>query len=372
MRIVAHGAVASLLLVGSTWLMAGTAHARMRTDAPAFVPLGELADAPRGFIDMCDQGREPLLCRSGHKPAGVAAIATGGIGQTVAPAARLNHIEANHIEANQMQAVLAQDMASSLANGADWSSFTPCTAAVDMVAAYLAPEVQATDATCVQPAAAGATTAELLLDWSTRYAGATMPSVLPSIALSAPFQLATSDIAGPVSTAGSNLPEALPLAVLALLAQEGGDREDRSVMALPAADLSSMTVKQQRALLAQVNRRVNGRVRQRTDIQIYGTGELWQRSGISPSAQGDCEDLAIEKRLELVQQGFPADRLSFAVVYSRSAGLHTILLARTDEGDVVLDSRSPHISAWSKTGYVWLSIQSADDPMVWRALSRAA
>ncbi|HWK37089.1 transglutaminase-like cysteine peptidase [Sphingomonas sp.] len=80
----------------------------------------------------------------------------------------------------------------------------------------------------------------------------------------------------------------------------------------------------------------------------------------------DCKDLAIEKRLRLIEAGFPADRLRVAVVYSRSAGLHILLVAQTDDrGEVVLDSRQDRIVRWDKARYRWLSVQSADDPMAW-------
>lgn len=136
-----------------------------------------------------------------------------------------------------------------------------------------------------------------------------------------------------------------------------------SSTALPEAEL--------RAMLKQVNHHVNSRVRQRTDAEIYGVGELWRRSGDGRNAVGDCEDLAIEKRAELIAAGFPPDRLAFAVVYSRDAGLHTVLVARTEVEDVVLDGRSPYVTNWSKVPYSWISVQSMNDPMLWYAPAHA-
>lgn len=121
----------------------------------------------------------------------------------------------------------------------------------------------------------------------------------------------------------------------------------------------------ERRLLDRINHMVNSRVRQRTDEALFGLGELWRRSGVGRDAAGDCEDLAIEKRLQLQAAGFPADRLSYAVGYSPRAGLHTVLLARTAEGDMVLDSRSRAIERWDKAPYRWLTIQSPDDPLAW-------
>lgn len=122
-------------------------------------------------------------------------------------------------------------------------------------------------------------------------------------------------------------------------------------------------------LLNRINRYVNSRVQQHTDWQIFGRDEVWARSGVGRNAVGDCEDIAIEKRYELVAEGFPANRLAFAVVYSRASGLHTVLVARTERTDVVLDSRSPYVRTWSEADYSWISVQSMDDPGVWRRVS---
>jgi predicted transglutaminase-like cysteine proteinase len=120
-------------------------------------------------------------------------------------------------------------------------------------------------------------------------------------------------------------------------------------------------------MVKSVNRRVNGAVVQRRDAQIYGQGELWRRSGIGPGATGDCEDIAIEKRLQLLAEGFPADKLAFAVVYRRGVGLHTVLLARTAAGDMVLDSLTPAVTSWDKARYSWISVQSMAEPSRWFA-----
>lgn len=118
-------------------------------------------------------------------------------------------------------------------------------------------------------------------------------------------------------------------------------------------------------LLAHVNKHVNGHVRQQSDIATYGVGELWRPSGDGPRAAGDCEDLAIEKRLQLIAAHFPPENLFFAVVYGTNIGLHTVLIARLGNGDVVLDSRTPYIEPWTRSGYKWLAIEKPGDPQVW-------
>jgi len=124
----------------------------------------------------------------------------------------------------------------------------------------------------------------------------------------------------------------------------------------------------EQTLLQGINRLVNGRVHQRTDLEIYGQAEVWRRSGVGKGATGDCEDLAIEKRFELVDAGFAPDRLAFAVVYAHGVGLHTVLVAHLSSGDYVLDSRTPYVQPWAETPYSWIGIQSIEDPMAWHAV----
>lgn len=127
-----------------------------------------------------------------------------------------------------------------------------------------------------------------------------------------------------------------------------------------------------RKLLRRVNGRVNARVHQQSDLATYGVAELWRPSGDAPGAVGDCEDLALQKRVELIASHFPADRLFLAVVYREGVGLHTVLVARLNEGDVVLDSRVDFIEPWHRAGYSWLSVETPGEPQVWREVSREA
>jgi predicted transglutaminase-like cysteine proteinase len=119
-------------------------------------------------------------------------------------------------------------------------------------------------------------------------------------------------------------------------------------------------------LLNIVNRKVNREVNQVSDRMSAGVEEQWNRPIETRSGlEGDCEDIAIEKRERLVASGFPEHDLFFAVVYRRDIGLHAVLVARTAGGDMVLDSRSPWIMEWNKTPYVWVKRQDPDSPMNW-------
>jgi predicted transglutaminase-like cysteine proteinase len=123
------------------------------------------------------------------------------------------------------------------------------------------------------------------------------------------------------------------------------------------------------ALLRHVDHYVNDHVLQRTDLKVYGRDEFWTRSGVGRGARGDCEDIAIEKRYELIAAGFPADRLFFGIVYATRVGLHTVLVAHLDSGDMVLDSRSYSVLPWNQTPYSWIGVQSTVDEKMWRQVT---
>lgn len=166
-----------------------------------------------------------------------------------------------------------------------------------------------------------------------------------------------------------------PLPAVASLAapdEAGAPRVEVAAVARPVRPSAPQAVAaaDAMAMLKKVNRAVNGRVRQDTDIAFYGRDEYWTRSGVGPQAVGDCEDLAIEKRIELAEAGFPEDRLAFAIVYSQAAGLHTVLVARLDHADVVLDNRTIAIRRWSDSEYSFIGIQDFNNPMRWFAIDK--
>ncbi len=80
---------------------------------------------------------------------------------------------------------------------------------------------------------------------------------------------------------------------------------------------------------------------------------------------GNCNDYAVQKRQELIDRGFPVGALSLAAVITPMGEGHLILTVRTDRGDFVLDNLRQPIVAWNRTGYRWLSRQSAENPKFW-------
>jgi predicted transglutaminase-like cysteine proteinase len=128
--------------------------------------------------------------------------------------------------------------------------------------------------------------------------------------------------------------------------------------ALPAATPDPLP------LIRAINRRVNRAVRQRPDSVNFGVDELWRPTGSGPGATGDCEDIALEKRAQLIAAGLDEAGLFLAVVYRR-VGLHTVLVARTATGDVVLDSLTGRVRPWARSGYSWLRLQVPGNPLIW-------
>ncbi|MGR4865398.1 transglutaminase-like cysteine peptidase [Caulobacter sp. LARHSG274] len=131
------------------------------------------------------------------------------------------------------------------------------------------------------------------------------------------------------------------------------------------------------ALLDRVNREVNDQIRPASDKAIYGVDERWvdpllNKVSNRDFARGDCEDYALAKRDALLAAGWPAESLFMAVGLHDRLGLHTVLVARTSRGDLVLDSRSPWIVGFNETPYLWIKRQVAADSLRWVGVWREA
>jgi predicted transglutaminase-like cysteine proteinase len=124
------------------------------------------------------------------------------------------------------------------------------------------------------------------------------------------------------------------------------------------ADLSRAQI----ALADRVNRAVNARVTQVSDQAQYGRAEVW---ALPTAAGGDCEDLALAKKRELVKAGLPPQRLLIATALDRNRSPHAVLVLRTGDGDYILDSLDDRIRRWSATGYVFLRMQDPAAPGRW-------
>lgn len=134
----------------------------------------------------------------------------------------------------------------------------------------------------------------------------------------------------------------------------------------PAGDAAVMSDDEIMALARITNARFNALIRYRTDEAVWGVEERWVRPFSQfRSRVGDCEDYALEKRAALLEAGVPSERLRMAVVWSRSTGIHAVLIVRTAEGDFVLDNAVSEIRRVDETGYEWRSVQSGSHLLAW-------
>jgi predicted transglutaminase-like cysteine proteinase len=111
-----------------------------------------------------------------------------------------------------------------------------------------------------------------------------------------------------------------------------------------------------------VNSRVNGSVRQISDMEQYGREDVW---ALPTARGGDCEDIALLKMLELIQAGLPPERLLLATVLDRNRQGHAVLVLRTGRGYYVLDNLTNEVRLWEQTGYTFIRMQNPDAPSTW-------
>jgi predicted transglutaminase-like cysteine proteinase len=116
--------------------------------------------------------------------------------------------------------------------------------------------------------------------------------------------------------------------------------------------------------LVAINAKVNRTVAPATDMEIYGREEWWAY----PGAEGDCEDVALLKRLDLIQKGWPVGSLLITVVKRPNGEGHAVLTVLTDRGDLVLDNLDGRVRLWSETPYAFVKRQSEYNSGQWTAI----
>jgi predicted transglutaminase-like cysteine proteinase len=117
-----------------------------------------------------------------------------------------------------------------------------------------------------------------------------------------------------------------------------------------------------KAELLNVNASVNHAIRPVNDAP--GT-DVWSVD----VAQGDCEDYALTKRKHLLALGWSSKALRIAVARTPSGEGHAVLIARTSEGDLVLDNRTSRIKDWRSTDLTWVMFQSEHGSQQWVRLT---
>lgn len=113
--------------------------------------------------------------------------------------------------------------------------------------------------------------------------------------------------------------------------------------------------------LTGINDRVNSTIIPETDLDQYHVAEFWTY----PDGRGDCEDIALEKRRELIANGWDASALLMTVVRERDGNGHAVLMVRTDRGDLVLDNQDGRVLVWNETAYQFVKRQSQADTAKW-------
>jgi predicted transglutaminase-like cysteine proteinase len=113
--------------------------------------------------------------------------------------------------------------------------------------------------------------------------------------------------------------------------------------------------------LVSINNRVNSSIVPETDKNLYNVTEFWTY----PDGSGDCEDFALEKRRELIANGWDASTLLMTVVRQRNGEGHAVLMVRTDRGDLVLDNQDGRVLVWSDTPYEFVKRQSQTNAGKW-------
>jgi len=116
--------------------------------------------------------------------------------------------------------------------------------------------------------------------------------------------------------------------------------------------------------LVGVNAQVNRAVTPKTDEELYGRPEVWA----FPGREGDCEDIVLLKRRQLIEMGWPVGTLLVTVVRQRNGEGHAVLTVLTDRGDLILDNLQPRILVWNETDYRYVKRQSERNSGQWAAI----
>ncbi len=130
---------------------------------------------------------------------------------------------------------------------------------------------------------------------------------------------------------------------------------------LPSRDGRVVMTPELLSTLEETNQRINRSLGIRMDVNGF---DLWSVNTL----KGDCEDFALAKRAKLLALGWPSSAVSLAVVRTPEGKGHAVLIARTTDGDLVLDNLNTDILAPARTGYAFLSMQDGTRPMGWFAL----
>lgn len=114
------------------------------------------------------------------------------------------------------------------------------------------------------------------------------------------------------------------------------------------------------AILEAVNSSINRRI-----APVMEKVDVWRED----AKAGDCEDYALAKRAVLLDLGWNASQLLLAYGDAELDQPHAVLIARTEEGDFVLDNLTDQIVRWDEGSVRLTSRQSAELPLLWVLIS---
>ena len=101
--------------------------------------------------------------------------------------------------------------------------------------------------------------------------------------------------------------------------------------------------------LNQINSKVNAFIQPVSNMDHWGTNmDHWDYPN---DGKGDCKVYALYKRKLLLKAGFPRQALLMTIVRDLNGNGHTILMVRTNQGDLILDNLVGNIRPWDETGY---------------------
>lgn len=118
--------------------------------------------------------------------------------------------------------------------------------------------------------------------------------------------------------------------------------------------------------LDRVNREANSRITYAYDEHQYGRGDYW---AFPDNNIGDCEDYALDKRRTLLALGWPPSALLIATARTETGEGHAVLVARTTDGDFILDNRYDTVRHWQALPYRWVALQNPASPRNMRAIN---
>lgn len=102
-------------------------------------------------------------------------------------------------------------------------------------------------------------------------------------------------------------------------------------------------------LLKMVNIDTNRTVQDTSDMELYGLEEYW---AFPSHGKGDCEDIALFKREQLVRHGLPRAAMTIALVHHKKEMFpHAVLLIETTAGTYLLDNLMTDVVIWHEARY---------------------